>query len=103
MTDALGMVLALVTGGLLGGLFFGGLWWTVHKLVTSKHPALWVLSSMLLRTCLTLAGFYLVARGDWERLVACLFGFVIARLLVIRLARVPEDTTHLSKAVSHAP
>src|ERR1035438_6381230 len=31
MTDALRLVLALVTGLLLGAIFFGGLWWTVRK------------------------------------------------------------------------
>ena len=29
--------------------------------------------------------FYLFARGDWERLLACLLGFVIARFLVMSL------------------
>jgi F1F0 ATPase subunit 2 len=28
-------------GLLLGAIFFGGLWWTVRKGVSSKRPALW--------------------------------------------------------------
>ena len=35
---------------LLGAFFFGGLWWTVQKGVTSETPALWFLGSLLLRT-----------------------------------------------------
>jgi F1F0 ATPase subunit 2 len=46
---------------------------------------------MLLRTGIVLAGFYFIARGQWERLVACLCGFVIsrmmARVIVTRLTR----------------
>ena len=61
MTDPLGLVLALVTGISLGAMFFGGLWWTVQKGVSSKQPALWFLGSLLLRTWLTLDGFYFVA------------------------------------------
>ncbi len=103
MNDALRLVLALVTGGLLGGIFFGGLWWTVHKVVSSKQPALWILGSMLLRTSLTLAGFYLVARGHWERLLVCLIGFVVARLIVTWLTRLKDKPTWLEEAASHAP
>ena len=39
-----------VAGALLGAFFFGGLWWTVQKGVTSEQPALWFLGSLLLRT-----------------------------------------------------
>jgi F1F0 ATPase subunit 2 len=84
MTEALGLMLALVTGISLGAIFFGGLWWTVQKGVSSKQPALWFLGSLLLRTCLTLAGFYFVARGNWVRLPVSFVGFVAARLIVTR-------------------
>jgi len=61
MTDALRLVLALVTGLLLGAIFFGGLWWTVRKGFSSKQPALWFFGSLLLRTSIALAGFYFIA------------------------------------------
>jgi F1F0 ATPase subunit 2 len=34
-----------------------------------------------------LTGFYFVASGDWQRLMACLVGFVMARQFVMRLTR----------------
>ena len=64
MTETLSLMLALVTGISLGAIFFGGLWWTVQKGVSSNQPALWFLGSLLLRTWLALAGFYFVARGQ---------------------------------------
>jgi len=81
------LVLALGVGSLLGAFFFGGLWWTVQKGVNAKHPALWFFSSMLLRTGITLTGFYGVSAGHWQRFLACLVGFVIVRFIVLRMTR----------------
>ncbi len=92
MNDIPALALALFGGALLGVFFFGGLWWTVQKGVTSERPALWFLGSLLLRTALILAGFYLVSQGHWSRLVACLLGFLVARFIVVkRLARPPAE------------
>jgi F1F0 ATPase subunit 2 len=103
MTEALGLALALVGGVLLGAIFFGGLWWTVRKGVLSKQPALLFVGSLMLRTSIALAGFFLIGRGHWERLLASLLGFVIARLLVARLTRAAPRPTYREQAASHAP
>jgi len=103
MNETLILVLALATGVLLGAIFFGGLWWTVQKGVSSKRPALWFFGSLLLRTSIALVGFYFIARGHWERLLVCLLGFVIARLIVTRLTRAAEKPTYMAQEASHAP
>lgn len=97
MNDFTVLMLAWFAGILLGAVFFGGLWWTVRKGVTSARPVVWFLGSLVLRMGLVVAGFYFVGQGDWRRLVACLVGFVIARILVTRLSAM------LAKEVSHAP
>jgi F1F0 ATPase subunit 2 len=90
MNDIPALALVLLAGALLGAFFFGGLWWTVHKGVTSDWPALWFLGSLLVRTGVILGGFYVVAQGHWSRLVACLLGFLIARVIVTKwLSRAP--------------
>ena len=101
MNETLTLALPLVTGVLLGAIFFGGLWWTVRKGISSERPALWFLGSLLLRTIITLTGFYFVARGDWQRLLMCLLGFVIARPIVTWLTRPAETRTRLSNEASH--
>jgi len=103
MNETLSLVLALVSGVLLGALFFGGLWWTVLKGLSSKQPALWFLGSLLLRTSLALAGFYFIARGHWERLLVCLLGFVMARLIVTWLTRATAKPTYVAQEASRAP
>ena len=105
MSDTLALALAFLAGALLGVFFFGGLWWTVQRGVTSEAPALWFLGSLLLRTSLILAGFYVAAQSHWSRLVACLFGFLIARVIVVkRLAGAQSDEqTALEKEAGIAP
>jgi F1F0 ATPase subunit 2 len=92
------IMLALLAGMLLGALFFGGLWWTVRKGISAKSPALWFGLSFLLRTGIALGGFYLVGGSDWKRLLWCLAGFIVARLIVTRLTGI-----RALKEVSHAP
>jgi F1F0 ATPase subunit 2 len=104
MNESLILAFALVVGLLLGAIFFGGLWWTVRKGISSKSPALWFLGSMVLRMGIVLAGFYFIGRGDWQRLVTCLLGFIIARIIVMRLTRTPiEHGNSQVKEVNHAP
>ena len=76
---------ALLGGMGLGVFFFAGLWWTVRKAVVAENPALLFLSSMMLRTLGTMAGFYFLSRGDWRKVVASLAGFLLARVLITRL------------------
>ena len=98
MNDLPAVLMALVAGLTLGAVFFGGLWWTVVRVIESRHGALWLSASMLLRTAVTLLGFALVAQGSWVRLVACLAGFLVARVIVTRLTSLappsPARTTH---------
>jgi F1F0 ATPase subunit 2 len=101
MNEAITLVSALGAGGALGTLFFGGLWWTVKKGVSSSSPALWFSGSLLVRISLGLAGFYFVSGGHWQRLLSCSLGFFIARGVVARWAG--EDTKRALREASHAP
>jgi F1F0 ATPase subunit 2 len=73
--------LACLSGSGLAAIFVGGLWWTVRKGVLLAQPALWFFTSLLLRTAIVLAGFYFVGHNDWKRLLACLLGFFVARVV----------------------
>ena len=103
MNEALILAAALIAGIALGAFFFGGLWWTVRKGVASERAALWFLGSILIRTSVVLLGFYFVLGDNWQRLVAGLLGFVIARIIVTRLTRVAERTKPSLQKASHAP
>lgn len=88
MSDFLIWLLACLAGIALGGFFFGGLWWTVRRGASSRHPARLFVSSFLVRMVVAVGGFYLIAAdGDWRRVIASLLGFLIARWLVVRWTR----------------
>jgi F1F0 ATPase subunit 2 len=91
MNEFLFLAPPLAAGLLLGAFFFGGLWWTVIRAVSSQRPALWFFGSMLLRVSITLAGFYFVGRENWKRWLLCLLGFVLARFVVQWLTRPPVE------------
>jgi len=103
MNEPLSLAFALVAGILLGAIFFGGLWWTVRLGVSSNRVALWFFGSVLLRMSVVLAGFYYVSGCQWERLLLCLLGFVIARVFVMWLTR-PSAQSHPPRTLerSHA-
>ncbi len=104
MNETLSLIVAWMAGGGLGAIFFGGLWWTVQKGASSPRPALWFLGSMLVRMSIALAGFTFVGRGQWERLLVCLLGFVMARLVVMWLTRPSrKNPTNITREASHAP
>jgi F1F0 ATPase subunit 2 len=87
MRETLIPMSAWVAGAVLGTIFFGGLWWTVRRYASSHRPALWFAASLVLRMGIALGGFYFVSGGDWKRLILCLVGFFMARLIVTWLTR----------------
>jgi len=104
MNESLALLLAWVAGALLGIIFFGGLWWTVRKGVSSQKPARLFIASLMVRMGATLAGFYFGFGGNWRRLLVCLLGFLSARLLVTWLIRprkaIPAEP---ARRAIHAP
>jgi F1F0 ATPase subunit 2 len=98
------LVLAALAGAALGAIFFGGLWWTARRGAASPRPALWFFGSLLLRMGIVLSGFYAVAGTHWERMLTCLLGFVVARMIVVRLTRPrPQDGASAPQEARHAP
>ncbi len=87
MSGFIMLILAGIAGVGLGLFYFGGLWLTVRRLPDSDWPALLFLGSFVGRTALTVLGFYLVMDGRWERVLACLVGFIMARQFLISRLR----------------
>jgi F1F0 ATPase subunit 2 len=87
MNEPFFLFAAAFTGGaILGLFFFWGLQWTLQRYLTSPYAGILFAVSMLLRIGLTVAGFYLIGQGDWQRFLFCLIGFVFARTAILRLA-----------------
>jgi F1F0 ATPase subunit 2 len=87
---------ALAVGGVLGFVFFGGLWWTVRNALTAANPALVFLASLMLRTGIVLTGVYYVAGNGWLSVLLCLCGFITARVVVTRITQQQVKVLHAS-------
>ncbi len=93
MITALTLLLALLLGGMLAALYFGGLWWTVRQLTQTSHPGLVYFASFFIRLAVLLVSFYLVINlMRWPALLACLFGFVVVRFWLLHRMPVDEPT-----------
>jgi F1F0 ATPase subunit 2 len=90
MNEALILAGSLLVGILLGTFFFGGLWYTIRSTSPSGWSGLVFVGSFLFRMAVAVTGFYLVSHSDWRKLVACLTGFLLARIAVTRLIRLPS-------------
>ena len=85
MIEAVYYLCALLSGVLLGLLYFGGLWLTIKKLIRSKHPALLAMGSFTSRTVICVTAFYLIFRvGDWIGLLVGVAGFFVTKLFMVR-------------------
>lgn len=74
--------LVMAAGMLTGIFYFGGLWLTVRRLISSRRPALLMLTSFAVRTTLALVLFYVAMDGRWLRLVVSMAGFLIMRQIL---------------------
>ncbi len=88
MIDFLHLVLALSIGFAIGLFYFSCLWLTVQQLTRTQHPVLLMVGSGVARLSIALLGFSLTTDGYWERLLAALLGFVLARSLLIARWRI---------------
>ena len=95
INEIINLLPALLAGIGLGIVFFGGLWLTIQKGLQSKQSGLIFTGSFIARMTVILVGFYYVGVSDWKMMVACLAGFLIARVAITRYTKKQE----LSKAV----
>jgi F1F0 ATPase subunit 2 len=93
------IVIALISGLILGIIFFGGLWLTVKKTLGTKYVVLWFLASTFTRTAIVLTGFYFVAKGNLTQLLISVLGFVAARFLVLWTTKQLEQKEILAAGV----
>lgn len=78
------LVASFAAGLVLGGIFFGGLWWTVRQLGTTSRPGLLFAASFLVRTAVVMGGVYWLSAGQWQRIAACLAGMIVMRAILTR-------------------
>lgn len=97
MSQVVFLLLAFAAGLAVGLFYYGGLWLTIRRLPQSRRPAMLTGMSLLVRLSLTSAAFYIVMGGRWERLLACLAGFLLVRVLLVRRLGPRQPPQHPGK------
>ncbi len=78
------LIIGFVSGAVLGGLHFAGLWYTVTRLGEVSHPLALLFMSTALRITVLCFGLYLATVGHAAGLSAALVGVLAARLALTR-------------------
>ena len=76
------IVAASFAGVVLGAFFYGGLWFTVTRLRTARHPAILALASFWIRSVAVLVGAVFFARRGWQLGLILIPGFAAGRFVV---------------------
>lgn len=91
------LALGLMVGVVAGGVFFGGLRWTLSRMVTAKHVLLLVGSSFLLRSAVVVGLLVVVADGRLAGMLGALVGILAVRTILVARTRadldVPEESS----------
>lgn len=93
--DWQGIAVAFLLGGVLGAGYVALLWASVRSLAGTPRPFRRLLGGVAIRLGLVLGSFYLIMDGQWDRLIACLLGFLVARVATtawVGLAPAPGST-----------
>lgn len=79
---------SLFFGGILGLLYYGGLWVTISRFIADQqYFRLILLVSFFLRIAMAIGGFYLLLRftRHWQALALALAGFVLSRIIITKI------------------
>lgn len=76
-----------LAGLVLGGLYFGGLWWSIARLKRIERKKQFLFLSWVLRSVLLCAGLYGLAVYDAQALLAGAAGLLAARFAIVRFAK----------------
>ncbi len=71
----------------LGGLYFGGLWWSVARLKKVERKKLFLFLSWVSRSVLLCAGLYGLAVYDAQALLSGAAGLLAARFAIVRFVK----------------
>ncbi|MBA4396359.1 MAG: ATP synthase subunit I [Syntrophus sp. (in: bacteria)] len=77
------LLVPFVLGGLIGWVYFSGLWETVRRLPEAKSPHGLMILSFAARTLFALGGFFILTDGQWERMAASVAGFFIVKAALV--------------------
>ena len=96
MNNWTALAIALASGLAAGFLFYGGLWFTVKRGLAMKRPQLLFAISFLLRSAVVVLTLYFAGAGQWQRLLVCAAGLLVARIIVTYVTKEKQQQLTMS-------
>lgn len=90
------ILIGSVVGVVAGLVFFGGLRWTVARLVTARRPLVLATASFLVRSGVVVVGLVILVQGELARILGALAGMLVARTALVSFAR--REIAHWEEA-----
>ena len=94
MNNIIYLLIALPLGFTLGIFYFVNLWITVRQIPTTQWPFRLIIGSFFGRNSITILGLYLIMDGSWQRVLIALFGFLLARTILMRYWQPKQESTY---------
>lgn len=83
ISEGIVLVAGLISGCVLGLIYFGGLWWTVRQLPSSRHPGSLAIGSLVARLGILATGLFVVAQFGPAALLMSGLGLLLIRQFMI--------------------
>ena len=92
--DWIFLLISIGSGIILSLIYFGGLWFTIKRMVQQNWPAWTVFASFVARISLVLLVFYALVIQHWLYLIIALSAFVIVRQILIKRIGKPGEALY---------
>ena len=83
--NSVGLIWTFAAGVAIGLFFVVGLWYTVGRWTDHTLAGPIFLASFLMRTLISVGGFYMLIGHGIEYALAALAGFLVARVVTVRV------------------
>lgn len=96
----LSIATGLAAGALMGGLYFGGLWWSVLKIKTVERKKLFLFFSWLFRCVFLCGGLFFLANHNSQMLLGAAVGLLSVRFVIVYQVKrkIPQKIKQEEKA-----
>lgn len=75
-------MISFLIGIALGILYFGGLYLSIQKLNSVKHPSLLMVASFTIRMGLLIGTFFYISKGTYKDILFTLVGVILVRFVM---------------------
>ncbi|HZK10662.1 MAG TPA: ATP synthase subunit I [Clostridia bacterium] len=77
------MMISFLSGLFIGVIYFGGLYYSTHKIKAVRNPGLFMALSLLIRMGILLVGLYYLAQRGYKSILLGFIGIMLIRFILV--------------------